>query len=83
MTFIFKTIHVIAAALLLLVPAGILYLAELDKGQVFAIIGVSTVVFCATVSAKTRLDTTTTALAGCAYLAFCGAFAVATGNISL
>ncbi|KAK4679535.1 hypothetical protein QC764_204965 [Podospora pseudoanserina] len=83
LTFIFRTIHVIAAALLLLVPAGILYLAELDKGQVFAIIGVSTIVFCATVSAKTRLDTTTTALAGCAYLAFCGAFAVATGNISL
>ncbi|KAK4656519.1 hypothetical protein QC762_204965 [Podospora pseudocomata] len=83
LTFIFRTIHVIAAALLLLVPAGMLYLAELDKGQVFAIIGVSTIVFCATVSAKTRLDTTTTALAGCAYLAFCGAFAVATGNISL
>ncbi|KAK0666859.1 hypothetical protein QBC41DRAFT_325053 [Cercophora samala] len=81
LTIIFKTITSIAAVLLLLVPAGLLYLAPLDKGQVFAIIGVSTVIFCATVSAKTRLDTTTTALAGCAYLAFCGAFAVATGNI--
>lgn len=82
LTVIFKTIHVIATGLLLLITAALLHLCKFDNGGNFAIICVSTLVFCAVISAKSQLDNTMTSLAGCAYLAFCGAFAVGAGFIS-
>ncbi|KAK4645827.1 hypothetical protein QC761_0036530 [Podospora bellae-mahoneyi] len=82
LTVIFKTIHVVAAGLLLLITAALLYLCNFDNSGNFAIICVSTLVFCAAISAKSQLDNTMTALAGCAYLAFCGAFAAGAGFIS-
>ncbi|KAK0742253.1 hypothetical protein B0T21DRAFT_126488 [Apiosordaria backusii] len=84
LTVIFTAIHTVIAVLMILLPAGAMYLPELDKTERFAVIGVSFLTFCLVMSAKKEVNPSITILAATSYMAFCGAFAFdVTGGGSL
>jgi hypothetical protein len=75
-----KTLQLIGAAALLLIPFGILLLNDLTGPQAFGVVVGSAIVFSAVVTATHEVDTHKTLIEVCAYMAIMAAIAVASRN---